>query len=171
MFNHPPPPPPPRKHHCARISLAALNQAGSCACSNPRQILLSPPLGPCTEPGWILPLFKPLTNTPDTTSRSRHRARLGPAHDQAADKHSLEHISVPALIQAGSCPCSSRQTLPRPQHSPCHDPGWVLPLFKPLTNTLEPTSRSMQLNRVGPAHAQALCRTHISCVRTIGWLV
>ena len=107
----------------------------------------------CTESGWVLPLLKSPTNTPEPASQSLHWTSLGSALVRSPNTYYWPH----------NCPCPEAgcvlpmfkpwEALLSPHFGFCTKLGWVLPLYTCLTNTPEPASVPA-LNWLSPALVQ-----------------
>ena len=72
----------------------------------PRHIPLSPPHGARAEPGWLLTLFKPLTNTPEPTlGPCREAGWVLPLFKHLANHREPKTRSVAVNLRV-PCPCS-----------------------------------------------------------------
>ena len=97
---------------------------------------LCPNHGPCTDPAVEV-------GRPCLWSRPQHTL--------------LSSLLGLALNHAGSCLCLGHQvTLLRPHLHHCHEPVWVLHVFKATTNIPEPVSDSHASSWTYSSHRQAI---------------
>ena len=141
--------------HTPESTSRSLHWTRLCPALAQEQTFLSLYLGPCTEPGGVLPLFKTLTNTPEPISHSLHWTSLGQALAEATGKCSWVHISVTALnVQV--LPLLDPWThMPEPTSCSLHWTSAVKHLIYQLANTPDSTSLSLHWTSLGPARVRS----------------